>query len=540
MRMGAQGVRDSKWSTGFARLALKTGAPVLPVHIRAQNSPMFYGVSMLAKPLASLMLVREMFGAEHARIGFQIGEIVSSEALEEGAERPERIAAQMRRHVGVRNGLWYQEINLGPGNGTLPDGRISYWRNTDPVAWAGGTTPLGYAGLQRYGNNPLFGAASTYLTNTGKGESNSLTLSLNTPFKEEGFSGGTSLTVGRATEVNPGTSSQAASNFSGRAAYNPNEDVAYRSNYDVKARILGSLTWQHKFFGDYATSVSAFYDGHSGQPYSFVYGNDANGDGIAANDLFFVPANLSQVAFVDGTRPEAQQEFMMKPIIVSRSSGWNAIAPSTRRPSTPPTSATGTVSTTTSESRSERNIAAMSRNSTRIASTKFFAIVDTVASRRSALPARRMFASAGSFALSAGTTSFCSVFSASSSDSVGGGSIVSVTVRRWSSRRIWFGPSAVSSLITSPSGTTCPDGDTSGASASDSGVSRRSARRMIGRRVWPSKYSPSHAERPSVADLRQEAFQAIGEPGPGLQQPELALAAHHRRVVTRAEGIRQY
>ena len=98
-RMGAQGVRDSKWSTGFARLALKTGAPVLPVHIRAQNSPMFYGVSMLAKPLASLMLVREMFGAENARIGFQIGQIVSSEALADGAERPERVAAQMRRHV---------------------------------------------------------------------------------------------------------------------------------------------------------------------------------------------------------------------------------------------------------------------------------------------------------------------------------------------------------------------------------------------------------------------------------------------------------
>lgn len=98
-RMGAQGVRDGKWSAGFARLALKSAAPVLPVHIRAQNSPMSYGVSMLAKPLASLMLVREMFGAEHARIGFQIGGIVSSEALADGAERPERIAAQMRRHV---------------------------------------------------------------------------------------------------------------------------------------------------------------------------------------------------------------------------------------------------------------------------------------------------------------------------------------------------------------------------------------------------------------------------------------------------------
>jgi len=98
-RMGAQGVRDSGWSTGFARLALKTGSPVLPVHIAALNSPMFYGVSMLAKPLAALMLAREMFGAERARIGFQVGEIVPPSALQESSRQPEQIARQMRRHV---------------------------------------------------------------------------------------------------------------------------------------------------------------------------------------------------------------------------------------------------------------------------------------------------------------------------------------------------------------------------------------------------------------------------------------------------------
>jgi len=47
-----------------------------------------------------------------------------------------------------------------------------------------------------------------------------LTLSLQTPFRDEGFSGSAAVTVGRATEVNPGTSSQAFSNFSGRAAVN--------------------------------------------------------------------------------------------------------------------------------------------------------------------------------------------------------------------------------------------------------------------------------------------------------------------------------
>ncbi|HEY6941143.1 lysophospholipid acyltransferase family protein [Dokdonella sp.] len=98
-RMGAQGVRDSAWSAGFARLAMKTGSPVLPVHITAQNSPMFYGVSMLAKPLAALMLAREIFTAERARIGFQVGEIVPEGALRAASGQPDRIARQMRRHV---------------------------------------------------------------------------------------------------------------------------------------------------------------------------------------------------------------------------------------------------------------------------------------------------------------------------------------------------------------------------------------------------------------------------------------------------------
>ncbi|MGN6521341.1 MAG: GNAT family N-acyltransferase [Dokdonella sp.] len=98
-RMGAQGVRDADWSAGFARLALKTGAPVLPVHVAAQNSPMFYGVSMFAKPLASLLLAREMFGAERTRIGFNVGQIVPAAALTTASRRPEQIARQMRRHV---------------------------------------------------------------------------------------------------------------------------------------------------------------------------------------------------------------------------------------------------------------------------------------------------------------------------------------------------------------------------------------------------------------------------------------------------------
>lgn len=98
-RMRPNGVRDGRWSSGFLRMAIKTATPVLPVHIDAHNSPLFYGVSMLAKPLSALLLAREMFGAKRMRVGFTIGQAIPPEALQREQAKPEQLAKAMRRHV---------------------------------------------------------------------------------------------------------------------------------------------------------------------------------------------------------------------------------------------------------------------------------------------------------------------------------------------------------------------------------------------------------------------------------------------------------
>ena len=96
-RIGPKGVRDGRWSSGFARLARYAEAPVLPVHITAYNSPSFYGLSLLAKPLSSLLLAREMFGASRTRIDISVGEPVPAQSL---SDMPlERAAQSMQRHV---------------------------------------------------------------------------------------------------------------------------------------------------------------------------------------------------------------------------------------------------------------------------------------------------------------------------------------------------------------------------------------------------------------------------------------------------------
>ena len=99
-RMRPDGVRDGRWSDGFARLAQRGRTPVLPIHVAARNSAMFYGLSMLAKPLSTAMLPREAISPVSRRIGFSVGTLVSTDELEQhSGGSTKRAAKLMRRHV---------------------------------------------------------------------------------------------------------------------------------------------------------------------------------------------------------------------------------------------------------------------------------------------------------------------------------------------------------------------------------------------------------------------------------------------------------
>src|SRR6185312_9642615 len=190
------------------------------------------------------------------------------------------IATADYQHIKQRDAIWFQNINTGAPTGVLPDGRLSFYRypNLDPKAKNQTVT---------YNANPAFSNANINLANSSKGKADSLTLALKKPFAD-GWMAMTGITWGRSTEVNPGTSSVALSNYSKNYLTNPSENVASTSNYSIPWRVIASLTWQHRFFGDYATTFGAFFDGHSASPYSWTYGNDANGDSFA-NDLVFIP-----------------------------------------------------------------------------------------------------------------------------------------------------------------------------------------------------------------------------------------------------------
>lgn len=209
-------------------------------------------------------------------------------------------------HLKNQNAILYQNLNLGTPNGVLPDGRLSYWQNP----YYDITTGTGASGTAPNRNQNFYDVV--LLTNSSKGKADYLSLTLRKPFNSE-LSGSISTVFGRATDINSGTSSQAASSLNKNAVFNPNENVASPSNYDVKQRLLASLTWQHSFFGDYATSVSGIYDGHTGQRYSWVFGNDVSGVcyGSSSNcpyGVAYVP-RPGDVLFANGTSQQAIDQF---------------------------------------------------------------------------------------------------------------------------------------------------------------------------------------------------------------------------------------
>lgn len=98
-RIRPQGVRDGKWKAGFVSLAYKTDAPVVPVYINGKNSTLFYSMSMMYKPLGTLMLVMEMFNKQDQEISFRIGKPIPANAMKDRDLSPKGVARLMRKQV---------------------------------------------------------------------------------------------------------------------------------------------------------------------------------------------------------------------------------------------------------------------------------------------------------------------------------------------------------------------------------------------------------------------------------------------------------
>lgn len=161
------------------------------------------------------------------------------------------------------------------------------------------------------------------LDNTNKGYAYSLSgmLTKNFPF---GLNARFAYTYGMSKSVNDGTSSQASSNWKYNYVNSKSNspELSY-SYFDMRHKIIGSVGYTKKWGTFTSSTVSLFYTGISGRPYSLNYnytsgqagvvgGNiSINGDNQTGNDLMYIPTDTEidamkangQFIAIGGTKP---------------------------------------------------------------------------------------------------------------------------------------------------------------------------------------------------------------------------------------------
>jgi hypothetical protein len=136
------------------------------------------------------------------------------------------------------------------------------------------------------------------LRNTDQGYSRQITTQLERRFRGGWFGRG-AYTYGRSRTISDTTNSTARSTWLN--VYNPgniNDPPLAISNYDPGHRVV--LSGSYNFdVRKAAVTLSMYYNGQSGRPYSYVYETDLNRDGGAFNDLLYYPRQ-NEVAFLNG------------------------------------------------------------------------------------------------------------------------------------------------------------------------------------------------------------------------------------------------
>src|SRR5690606_5600402 len=212
--------------------------------------------------------------------------------------------------IQAKDAVFYQALNLGPAQGTLADGRQYFWCELGNMSSSNRTC----------GANPDFATNSTVMGNTNKGSASSITFALTKPLSDNWF-GSLSYTYTDSDEVASDGSSQAWSSYQYVSRVNPNQEFTTTAGRQVRDSIKLTLGWEKALFGDYKTSVAAYYSGRSGLPYTWTVNGDTNGDGIFQDPAYIPLVNDPNVSYGDasGAQIAAFHEFISSnPYLASR------------------------------------------------------------------------------------------------------------------------------------------------------------------------------------------------------------------------------
>lgn len=185
------------------------------------------------------------------------------------------------------NNVFYQDVNL-----TAPVGVA------DPAYNNGADKRIAFAASTNARRiNPSITNA-ILISNTNDGYTLNLGASFDKTWKH--VFARVSYNYNMADDVNSGASSTALSNWEFvQVVGDPNNARSATSNYQLKHRITGLVALNFEYAKYFKTTVSLFYTGNSGQVFTYLVNGDPNSDGRFGNDLLYVPADPSQIKFID-------------------------------------------------------------------------------------------------------------------------------------------------------------------------------------------------------------------------------------------------
>ena len=90
------GLAERPWQPTVITVARKFRAPILPLHIRARNSPLFYGLSRLSDELRDITLFHELLNKGATRFDITLGRAIDPRSL---PDDPVAAAGRLQRYV---------------------------------------------------------------------------------------------------------------------------------------------------------------------------------------------------------------------------------------------------------------------------------------------------------------------------------------------------------------------------------------------------------------------------------------------------------
>lgn len=98
-KLSWRGLRERSWMAGPMTLAGKYDAPILPVHLQARNSLLYYLSAKCHRNLSTLLLTHEMFAKRSHRVPVTIGDPIPGTELKAGKLDTGELAERLKNEV---------------------------------------------------------------------------------------------------------------------------------------------------------------------------------------------------------------------------------------------------------------------------------------------------------------------------------------------------------------------------------------------------------------------------------------------------------